>query len=99
MRYQAKKSDKNQPRLIEFLRSLGCSVVSLHAVGGGVPDLLIGYEGKNYLIEVKNQNGRLNARQKKWHLEWKGQVVILKNEEEIAIFFNSYIKGKKFNLF
>ncbi len=41
---------------------------SLHEVGAGVPDLLVGFRNKNYLIEVKVPGGRLTPAQLGlWH--------------------------------
>jgi hypothetical protein len=30
----------------------------LFCMGGGVPDLLVGWRGANYLVEIKNPSGR-----------------------------------------
>ena len=38
----ASRVDSNQPEIVATLRGMGCSVQHLHAVGKGVPDLLVG---------------------------------------------------------
>lgn len=46
--------DANQPDIVKALRKMGAFVQSLAAVGDGCPDLLVGFRGKTYLIEVKD---------------------------------------------
>jgi hypothetical protein len=70
---QAARIDVNQPEIVEGLRKSGASVECLHKVGKGCTDLLVGYRGVNYLIEVKHGKGKLNKRQVRWHDEWYGQ--------------------------
>jgi hypothetical protein len=66
---------------VETLRQVGATVQPLHAVGGGVPDLLVGFRGQTYLIEVKDGRKPPSARkltpdQVEWHSAWRGQVAI-----------------------
>lgn len=70
----AKRVDDNQAEIVHALRLAGASVECLHVVGGGVPDLLVGYRGQNYLLEVKSAGGKPNALQQQWHRSWDGQV-------------------------
>jgi|GEM_PF-5567154 len=46
--------DRNQPEIVEALRKLGASVQPLHTAHDGIPDLLVGYQGRNFLLEVKD---------------------------------------------
>lgn len=80
-----KKVDANQTKLVKYARKLGASVQHLHAVGGGVVDLIIGYQGKNYLCEVKAENGKLNELQIKWHTDWKGQCCVIRTEKDLEL--------------
>lgn len=78
MRRRAKVDD-NHKAISEALRSVGATVQSLAMVGAGCPDLLVGYHGRNFLLEVKNPNQPPNKRQLTpdeyyWHLCWRGQV-------------------------
>lgn len=66
--------DANHSELVRLLQRAGCSVESLHRVGGGVPDLLVGRAYKNFLIEIKTESGRLESTQIVWHRDWRGQV-------------------------
>ena len=79
MRHHA-KIDDNQPDIVLALRSMGCSVQSLATVGKGCPDLLVGYRGRNLLMEVKDGEKaksaqRLTKDESKWHYDWQGDVV------------------------
>ena len=78
----AKKVDANQAEIVAALRQCGATVQCLHTVGHGCPDLVVGLGGKNYLLEVKNGNGRLTTHESRWHREWRGQVHIVRSVED-----------------
>ena len=85
------KIDANQREIVKAFKQLGYSVEHLHTVGGGVPDLLIGKHGKNWLIEVKDGSKPPSARcltpdQVTWHSKWQGQVSVIKNIDEVLEF-------------
>lgn len=77
-RRYAAKVDRNQSEIVKALRGVGASVQTLHSVGDGCPDLLVGWKGQNLLIEVKDHlaqksDRELNPRQVRWHADWRGQ--------------------------
>ena len=78
------RTDANQEEIVMALRAVGCSVTLLHRVGAGCPDILVGNPrtGANLLIEVKMPGEKLNARERKWHAEWRGQVAIVESVEQ-----------------
>lgn len=78
----AKATDKNQNEVVEGLRKAGRTVTLLHAVGKGVPDLLVGNGGTNYLLEVKTKKGTLTPDQEKWMSTWRGSYSIVRTVEE-----------------
>ncbi len=88
---RAARTDANQTEIVTGLRGVGATVEPLHAVGGGCPDLLVGFRGVNYLIEVKDGNKPPSKRtltpdQVEWHGGWKGQVAVANNlDEALAI--------------
>ena len=51
---RAAKVDDNQREIVAALRSHGATVIHLHAVGKGCPDILVGYRNENYLMEIKD---------------------------------------------
>ncbi len=79
--------DKNQPVIVAMLRQVGAQVQHLHAVGQGCPDLLVGFRGANFLLEIKDGDKPPSARkltpaQHVWHTIWPGQVDVVKNIDE-----------------
>ena len=83
----AARVDANQAEIVDALREIGCSVQILSAVGKGCPDLLVGYHGVNYPIEVKDgdkspSKRRLTHDELVWHDEWNGTVYVVKSVEE-----------------
>lgn len=85
---RAAKVDDNQAEIVSAFRKLGCSVQPLHAVGNGVPDLLIGFRGVNLLVEVKDgkkppSKRKLTKDQEKWHSAWRGQSMIVCSIDDV----------------
>ena len=76
--------DANQAEIVSALRGCGATVQPLHTVGKGCPDLVVGFRGQTFLIEVKDgskppSERKLTAAQVEWHSGWKGQVAIAEN--------------------
>ena len=85
---RAAKVDANQSQIVQALRAVGCTVQCLHTVGQGVPDLLVGFSGKNILVKVKDgPKPKLTPDQVVWHSEWKGQVCVVRSAEDIPFLF------------
>jgi hypothetical protein len=83
----AKRVDTNQKEIVKALRKIGCSVQPLHEVGHGCPDLLIGYRGKNYTLEIKDgekppSKRKLTPDEQLWHYGWRGQVATVNSVDE-----------------
>lgn len=89
---RAARVDANQAAIVSALRHVGASVQPLHRVGEGCPDLLVGYMGRdgvrrNILMEVKDGSKspsarRLNARQIRWHEDWRGVCVVVTSVDD-----------------
>ena len=68
-----KKVDKNQKDVVKALRSMGATVVDLSAVGKGMTDLLVGFDGQTILLEVKSgADKKFTPQQIKFFAGWKG---------------------------
>lgn len=79
-----KRVDRNHGRIVQSLRLMGASVFSLAALGKGVPDICIGFQGNTMLAEIKTKTGKLNALQHNWHDSWRGQqVVVLRTSADV----------------
>jgi Holliday junction resolvase len=79
--------DANQSDIVAALRKVGASVQPLHAVGGGVPDILAGKNGVNVLLEIKDgskppSKRTLTEAQIEWHANWRGQVCVVSSVAE-----------------
>ena len=85
-----KRTDSNQDAIMSGLRQAGASVYSLAPVGHGVPDLLVGFRGKTYLLEVKGRKGRLTPAQHKFHDEWRGQIAVVRCLEDALLIIGVY---------
>jgi Holliday junction resolvase len=94
---RAAKVDENQARIVAALRSIGCSVQTMHGVGDGVPDLLAGTHGLNILIEVKDgkkspSKRKLTGPQVDWISDWRGSVKVVENVEQAIAAVNSAVE-------
>ena len=88
--------DANHATIMRAFSQAGATVVSLHTLGKGVPDLLVGYANDDQLVEVKlpirkglkpgaaqHPKTRLNHRQQGWHNSWRGnRPRIIRTPEE-----------------
>ena len=64
------------------------TVFSTHTIGKGFPDIIVGYKNVNYMFEIKDGNKvasaqKLTEDEVKFHAEWKGQISIAKNLNDI----------------
>lgn len=87
MTRRAAAVDANQSAIVADLRAIFATVELLHGVGQGCPDLLVGYQGANYLLEVKDEDKppskrKLTPDQVVWNRDWRGQVAVVKNSQE-----------------
>jgi Holliday junction resolvase len=78
----AKRTDTNQARIVAALRKAGATVVPLHTIGKGCPDLLVGYRTKNYLLEVKTDTGKKTPDQQEFFDTWRGSCQIVHTVDE-----------------
>lgn len=85
---RAKRVDINQKAIVEHLRAMGVTVFHLHEVGKGCPDLLCGYKGKTYLVEVKRDDkATYTPAQIEFQSKWNGFPVVRINNPQEAIDF------------
>jgi hypothetical protein len=84
---QAARIDANQPKIVEALEKVGCTVQHLHTLGKGCPDLLVGYRDINYLFEITDgdkplSKQRLTPDELEWHSGWRGLVWTVNSIED-----------------
>jgi hypothetical protein len=89
-----RRTDANQPEIVKAFRDLGCSVRSIHMVGSGVPDLLVGVQdgraGVTLLVEIKDgakppSARRLTRAEQLFADNWLGRKpIVVSTVEEAA---------------
>lgn len=91
MRY-AKRVDANHAQVVKEFKELlpEASVFDLSGAGRGIPDILVGLNGFNYLFEIKDGSKPPSARkltkaQEKLHAEWKGQICVITSAAQMLV--------------
>ena len=82
---RAGRTDANQKEIVDALRRAGASVHVTSSVGGGFPDLVVGFRGKNYLMEVKDPKAAkplLTPDEQVFLENWTGDVRIVMSPEQ-----------------
>lgn len=85
---RACKTDDNQQEIIERFRGWGATVKSTHMVGNGFPDLVVGFQGVNLLVEVKDgskppSRRKLTKDQQEFHKAWGGKIYVVATKGEV----------------
>jgi len=79
---RAARTDANHAEIRDALRGVGASVFDTHFVGRGFPDIVVGFRGGNYLLEIKDGNKppsrqKLTPDEREWHSLWNGSVIVV----------------------
>ena len=82
MSRRAAKVDANHAQIAADLRTIGASVVSTAGVADGFPDLVVGFRGRNWLMEIKDGSKPPRARkltpdQERFAAAWRGHYVVV----------------------
>lgn len=82
-----RRADDNQPAVVKALRAVGAIVEPIHRLGRGVSDLLVSYDQRWTVLEVKDGSKppsaqKLTPDEKKWIAKQKAPVYIVRNEKE-----------------
>jgi Holliday junction resolvase len=86
MRQYGAKRDENELEIVNALRSAGASVA--HLSSKGIPDLLVSFRNKLFLMEVKMLGKKLTPEQVKFHENWKGEIHIVRTVDEAIEILN-----------
>lgn len=87
---RAAKIDANQTAVVDALRSVGALVAITSGAGDGFPDLVVGFRGRVYPIEIKDgtlapSDRRLTPQQVKFHREWAGYCWLANSVEDALL--------------
>jgi hypothetical protein len=96
----AKRVDANQSAIVAALRQCGATVAITSSLGEGFVDIVVGYGGRNYLVEIKDGSQpesaqKLTPDEAKFHEKWRGQVAIIRSVQEAINFLNTSTKVKR----
>jgi len=100
---RAAKVDANQAEVVVALQKAGASVTSLAAVGGGVPDLLVSWGGRWYVLEVKDgarppSRRKVRANQAAWHDQQRAEVHVVLSPEDALRALGMITSGPRYAL-
>lgn len=76
------KRDANEAEIVSRLRAHGLSVYPIDKPC----DLIVGYRGRTYLVEVKSDKGRLTRTQQEFVASWRGCWAVLRSVDEASDF-------------
>lgn len=84
---RAAKVDANQSEIVKALRTVGAQVACTSTIGQGFPDLVVAFQGRNILMEVKDgskppSDRQLTPAQKIFHAEWSGELHVVESIEQ-----------------
>jgi hypothetical protein len=89
--------DRNQAEIVEAFRRYGASVAHTHTLGQGFPDLVVGYRGQNWLVEVKDwmkppSQRKLTAAEQEFRDAWRGSYHVVETVGDVAAMLEAYHK-------
>lgn len=84
---RAARTDANHGEVTKALRKCGWSVLPIHTLGKGAPDLLVGAGYQNFLLEVKDGTKppsaqKLTPDEEQFHRKWYGSVFVVTSAED-----------------
>ncbi len=83
--YAFSRKDANHESLAGVYLSLGCSCVDTAALGGGIPDAMIGCAGISDWVEFKSEDGKLAPAQETFHRDWRGSPIwIVRSQADVV---------------
>ena len=100
----AKRVDANHSDVVEAFREAmpEATVFDASGAGRGFPDLVVGWRGKNFLIELKDPEKVPSARkltpaQEKFKLKWSGQYDVCHSAADICAVLARSAEGYRIN--
>ncbi len=94
-----RRVDANQVEIVAEFRRQGCSVLHLHTIGKGCPDILVGmktskYGKVNILVEIKDgskppSQRKLTPDEAQFHQDWLGIVATVTSLDDVRSLVNT----------
>ena len=87
---RAARQDANHKEIVKALVGAGAVVCDLSGVGNGCPDILVGFSGRTFLLEIKDgsklpSQRKLTEDQVIWHNRWTGGTLRIVESIEAAL--------------
>ena len=81
------KADANQVEITTALRSAGFSVLLIHRLGQGAPDVLVGGPAGNVLLELKDgqkvpSKRCLTPAEQRFFDDWQGPIAVAESAKQ-----------------
>lgn len=91
LRTVIRKVDGNHTEIVQSFRRMGYSVLDLHILGKGAPDICVGKFGVNTLIEIKDSNlpkskRTLTEDEEIFWKTWLGRLVMITSVDDVIAF-------------
>lgn len=80
------RRDANHGDLQKCFEELFCSAHDTSMVGDGFTDMVVGINGRNFIVEAKTENGRPEKSQIKFDAAWRGgkRITVRTRDDVIA---------------
>lgn len=79
-KYSYHRLDANHRDIRAGLEAIGATCESK-----GPVDLLVGFRGVNYLLEIKTATGKVRPSQERFMGAWKGQVAVVRTIQQALV--------------
>ena len=90
------RTDANHAEMVKCFQDLGCTVVDLSQVGGGMLDLLIGCVGVDCIVEVKTEDGELRTCQENFIARWRGRMpAVVRTQQDCVELVTKIRRGER----
>ncbi len=77
------RKDANHAEIVKAFEDMFCGVVDTSALGFGYPDITVHFAGFCAPVEIKTEEGELNASQRTFIRDWKGpRIPIIRSRED-----------------
>jgi hypothetical protein len=79
------RRDSNHDELVAVYESLHCGVIDTHAMGFGMPDILVHFSGYCCPVEIKSEDGQLEPSQQRFFRDWKGpKIEVVRSADDVV---------------
>ena len=90
---RAAKVDTTHSAIVAYFRKRGASVADIHTVPG-LPDLIVGYYGRDVQVEVKGPKTLVAEHQRDYADDWAGRrPVVVRSEDDAENVLQGLRKG------